>query len=216
MAFALGVRHGFDLDHLATIDSITRTVKDNARLSKYVGFLFSFGHGVVVILMSFIIGSGIVQARSPVWLESFGQWISIFFLFAFGLLTLWNILPNTSIVPSNFRGFLFKKWLGEKYNPFLIILIGALFALSFDTFTQVTLLSISVSVMAGLFFTLVLGIVFMLGMMASDGFNGLFVSSLIHLADRRSAMVSRLIGLLIACFSLVLGLLGLLNKLATS
>lgn len=214
MAFALGVRHGFDLDHLATIDSITRTVKENARLAKFVGFLFSFGHGLVVILMSLIIGSGIVQARSPLWLESFGQWISVFFLLAFGILTLWNILPNASILPTNFRGFLFKKLLGEKYNPFLIMLIGALFAFSFDTFTQVALFSISVSVMAGLLFTVILGIFFMLGMMASDGFNGLFISSLIQFADKKSALISRIFGLLIACFSLILGLLGLLNQLA--
>jgi high-affinity nickel permease len=211
MAFALGIRHGFDLDHLATIDSITRTVKENARLSKFVGFLFSFGHGIVVIVMSLIIGSGIVQARSPLWLESFGHWISVFFLLAFGILTLWNILPNSSILPTNFRGFLFKKLLGEKYNPFLIILIGALFAFSFDTFTQVALFSISVSVMTSLFFTVILGIVFMLGMMTSDGFNGLFVSSLIQFADKKSALISRIFGLFIACFSLMLGLFGLLN-----
>ena len=215
MAFALGIRHGFDLDHLATIDSITRTVKENTRLSKFVGFLFSFGHGIVVILMSIIIGSGMIQARSPLWLESFGHWISIFFLFAFGLLTLWNILPNSPILSTSLRGFLFRKLLGEKYNPFLIILIGALFAFSFDTFTQVALFSISVSVMAGLFFTSILGIVFMFGMMVSDGFNGLVVSSLIQIADKKSALVSRIIGIFIACFSLILGLLDLLNQLAT-
>ena len=59
MAFLLGIRHGFDLDHLATIDSVTRIVGENRYLSKIVGFLFSLGHGLVVILISLIIGSGL-------------------------------------------------------------------------------------------------------------------------------------------------------------
>lgn len=216
MAFALGVRHGFDLDHLATIDSITRTVKENTRLSKFVGLLFSLGHGLVVILMSLIIGSGIIQARSPLWLESFGQWISIFFLFVFGLITFWNILPDSLILPTSLRGFLFRKLPCEKYNPLLIMLIGALFAFSFDTFTQVALFSISVSVMSGLLFTIILGVVFMFGMISADGLNGFFVFSLIQLADKKSKTISRVIGLFIAIFSLVLGFSGLLNQLSVS
>ncbi len=213
MAFALGVRHGFDLDHLATIDSITRTVKQDARLAKFVGVLFSLGHGLVVMLMSVLIASGFIQIQSPHWLETFGSWISIVFLLLFGVLTLWNILPHTSIVPTGFRTFLFKKLLGEKYNPFFIMLIGALFAFSFDTFTQVTLFSISASVMAGFVFPILLSVVFMLGMMSSDGLNGFFVSAMIQLADKKSQIISQVIGVAIACFSLTLGVLGLLNQL---
>lgn len=213
MAFGLGVRHGFDLDHLATIDSITRTVRQDARLAKFVGVLFSLGHGMVVILMSMVIASGIIQIQSPNWLETFGSWISIVFLLLFGVLTLWNILPHTSIIPIGFRTFLFMKLLGEKYNPLLVMLIGALFAFSFDTFTQVTLFSLSASVMAGFLFPIILGVVFMLGMMSSDGLNGYFVSAMIRLADKKSLIVSRVIGVIIACFSLSLGVLGLVNQL---
>ena len=84
MVFLLGVRHGFDLDHLATIDSITRTVKSQVRLSKFVGVLFSLGHGVVVILMTLVIASGLVRLTTPAWLDAMGSWISIIFLFIFG------------------------------------------------------------------------------------------------------------------------------------
>ena len=213
MAFVLGMRHGFDLDHLATIDSITRTVKDNVRLSKCVGLLFSFGHGLIVILMSFVIGSGLVQANSPLWLEAVGQWISIVFLLAFGLLALKNVLFQTVAMPAGFKGLLFKRVLGGTSNPFLIMSIGALFALSFDTFTQVALFSMSVSVMNEQVFVIMLGFVFMLGMMASDGLNGFFVSKLIQLADKKSVLISRVTGLLIACFSLILGLTGIVKQL---
>lgn len=212
MAFGLGMRHGFDLDHLATIDAITRAVKQNRRLAKFAGVLFSLGHGLVVILMSVIVASGIVQTQSAQWLDTFGRWISIVFLLLFGVLTLWNVLPHTPIVSTSFRALLFRKLIGEKYNPLLIMSIGALFAFSFDTFTQVTLLSLSASVMAGFLFPLILGIVFMLGMMSSDGINGYFVSSMIQLADKKSLIVSRVIGVVIACFSLSLGVWGLLNQ----
>ena len=211
MVFALGIRHGFDLDHLATIDSITRQVKGNNRLSKFVGFLFSLGHGLVVLLMSLIISSGYIKIQSPLWLEAVGNWISILFLFAFGLLTLWNTVPHSHALPTSLRPYLFKKILNETYNPFIIILIGALFAFSFDTFTQVALFSISVSLMAGWTFSMLLSLIFMLGMMTADGLNGLVVSSLIHYADKRSALISQTIGLIIAGFSLVLATLGVLK-----
>src|SRR3990167_1980180 len=212
MVFTLGIRHGFDLDHLATIDSITRAVKENTRLSRCVGFLFSFGHGLVVIAMCLIIGSGFIQTRAPRWLEACGHWVSIVFLLLFGLLTLWNSLAKSSGFPMGFKGRFLTKLLGEKYNPFIIIFIGALFALSFDTFTQVALFSISASVLAGYFLAMVLGIVFMFGMITSDGLNGLFVSRIIQSADKKSRIISRGFGLLIAGFSLILGMIGLLNQ----
>ena len=213
MVFTLGIRHGFDLDHLSTIDSITRTVKEDVRLSKCVGFLFSFGHGLVVIAMCLIIGSGFIQTRAPRWLETCGHWISIVFLLLFGLLTLWNSLAKSTRLPIGFKGLFFIKLLGEKYNPLIIVFIGALFAFSFDTFTQVALFSISASVLAGYFFTIILGIVFMLGMMTSDGLNGLFVSKIIQSADKKSIIISRVFGVLIAGFSLILGVIGLLNQM---
>ncbi len=71
MALTLGISHGFDLDHLAAIDAITRTVRDNRFLSKMVGFLFSLGHGIVVILISLIIGSGLMESH----IVQFGNWL---------------------------------------------------------------------------------------------------------------------------------------------
>lgn len=213
MVFTLGIRHGFDLDHLATIDSITRTLKENGRLSKYVGFLFSFGHGVIVITLCLIVGSGFIQTRVPQWLETCGHWISTVFLLLFGLLTLWNSLAKSTRLPTEVKGLFFRKILGEKYNPLLIIVIGALFAFSFDTFTQVALFSISASVLAGYFFTVILGLVFMIGMMTSDGLNGLFVSKLIQSADKKSMIISRAFGVLIAGFSLILGVIGFWKSL---
>ncbi len=208
MAFVLGLRHGLDLDHLAIIDSISRTVKDNTSLSKWVGFFFSLGHGMVVIILSLIIGNGLIQTNFPQWLESLGKWISIIFLLLFGLITLYKVLcPGTSQsmeLPSGLRAYFFKKYSGEQAHPLWIMLIGALFALSFDTFTQVALFSISMKVMAGWIFSLFLGVLFMLGMMTSDGLNGFFIASVIQRTDKYSAVFAKLFGLSIAAFGIVL------------
>lgn len=215
MALTLGLRHGLDLDHLATIDAITRTVRNRHYLSKMVGFLFSLGHGLVVILISLIIGSGLMKAHTPPWLEGFGNWISIFFLIVFGLLNLWTVFQghSQSTLPDGVGSFFVKKFISKKYNPALIIMIGALFALSFDTFSQIALFSITASLMSGWIFSAILGIFFTLGMMISDGFNGLFVSALIQRADGMSLVLSRGLGLAISFFSLITGIIGLIKIL---
>lgn len=215
MAITLGLRHGLDLDLLATIDAITRAVRNRRYLSKMNDFLFTLGHGFVVILISLIIGSGLMKAHTPSWLEGFGNWISIFFLIVFGLLNLWNVLqrPSQSALPEGVGSLFVKKFISKKYNPSLIILIGALFALSFDTFSQIALFSITASLMSGWLFSAILGIFFTLGMMISDGFNGLFVSALIQRADGMSLVLSRSLGLAISFFSLITGIIGLIKIL---
>ena len=50
-------RHGFDADHLATIDGLTRyNARANPRLARMAGALFSLGHGVVVLLVALVAG----------------------------------------------------------------------------------------------------------------------------------------------------------------
>lgn len=214
-ALTFGIKHGFDLDHLATIDAITRTVRDHRYLSKAVGFLFSLGHGLVVILISMIIGGGLIQAHTPQWLEGFGSCISIGFLLLFGGLNLWSMYhdPSNSEIPVGIKSFIAKKISNKKASPAWIILVGALFAFSFDTFSQAALFSLSASLIDQWVLSGILGFFFMLGMMISDGLNGLLVSTLIQRADGASLVLSRGLGLAISLFSLVIGAIGLVNIL---
>jgi high-affinity nickel-transport protein len=58
LAAGLGMKHGFDADHLATIDGITRyNTRTNPRLARLAGGLFSLGHGTVVLLVALVAGS---------------------------------------------------------------------------------------------------------------------------------------------------------------
>jgi len=88
-----------------------------------------------------------------------------------------------------------------------------LFALSFDTFTQVALFSISATYWSGWLVTLSLGFLFMLGMMTSDGLNGLLIASIIQRADQRSHKISTVLGVCIGVFSLYLGIMTMLAEL---
>jgi high-affinity nickel-transport protein len=211
MAFALGVRHGFDLDHLATIDAITRTIRHQRNVANMVGILFSLGHGLVVTIVSVIIGSGLIRAHVPEWLDGVGNWISIFFLIFFGLLNFWNLFHNPSqpTLPVGIRSLLAKKIVRVQHGPLMIAAIGALFALSFDTISQIALFSIAAAMVSGWLFAGILGLFFMVGMMVSDGLNGFLVSVLIQRTDTVSFCVSRCLGWTISLFSFGIGCVGL-------
>lgn len=213
MALTLGLKHGFDLDHLAAIDAMTRTTRNDRLLSKMVGFLFSLGHGLVVISISLILGSGIVEAGVPEWLDGFGRWISIFFLVVFGLLNLYSVFQKStsnSTIPVGIKSFLAQKLSAERCTPLMVLIVGALFAFSFDTFSQIALFSLTASLVSGWLFSGLLGFSFMLGMMLADGINGLLVSVLIQRADRASAFFSKSVGVSISLFSLGIALRALL------
>ena len=207
-ALLLGIRHGFDLDHLATIDSITRAASGTGYVSRWVGFLFSLGHGLVVISISLVIGSGFKVSPVPEWLDTVGEGISLTFLFLFGLLNLWSVFQKSdSRVPTSLKNYWSRKLVQKQIKPMFILLIGMLFALSFDTFSQVILFSLSGSALSGCLFAALLGFIFMLGMMVTDGLNGLLVANLVQRAEGTSVFISRLTGLIIAAFSLILGII---------
>jgi nickel/cobalt transporter (NiCoT) family protein len=94
-------------------------------------------------------------------------------------------------------------------NPAMMIGTGALFALSFDTFSQVALFSLSAHSLSGGSYAAFLALVFTVGMMLSDGLNGLLVSKLLRNSQRRSQFLYRLTSLGISAFSFSIALLGL-------
>lgn len=212
VVYTLGLKHGMDPDHLATIDGIARSnAARKPRLARWSGFLFSAGHGAVVILVA--IGVSLIARRweTPAWLDALGAWISIAFLYALGLLNLYSVFaaPAGEIVaPAGLKGRLLGRF-ARVSHPALIAAVGALFALSFDTVSQVALFSLTASSVSGLGFSLMLGTTFMLGMMTTDGVNGLWVARLLARADRGALVASRAMGLSIAGLSLLVGSYGL-------
>ena len=214
LVFMLGVKHGFDADHLATIDGLTRfNSRAKPRLARYCGMLFSLGHGAVVVLIALAVSALTQQWRTPEWVSTFGSWLSIGVLAALGLLNLYAVLRAdpaqvVGLIPLKGR---FLGRLGHAASPGLIALVGALFALSFDTISQTALFALTAVQFGGWQHALMLGLLFMLGMLVTDGINGFWISHLIRRADQTALIASRVMGLVVAGLSLLLALFGVMK-----
>jgi high-affinity nickel-transport protein len=213
LVFTLGLKHGLDPDHLATIDGLTRfnAANNKPHLSRWSGLLFSLGHGTVVMAVAVLVGVVARRWEIPVWVDDLGAWISILFLLALGVV---NLAAVFKAAPDQIVGLVGLKgrWLGElnhASHPILIACVGALFALSFDTLSQTALFSMAASSMAGWMFSATLGMVFMLGMIATDGINGLWISRLLNRADQRALIASRVMGLALGGLSILVGCFGI-------
>src|SRR3990167_11286348 len=87
--FLLGMRHGFEPDHLAIIDGMTRCTTNHSTLAKWVGCLFSFGHGLIIVFITIFISLEAIHWKIPAWFNSLGTWISILSLFLLGIINLY-------------------------------------------------------------------------------------------------------------------------------
>ena len=211
IVFALGAKHGMDPDHLATIDGLARVnTERHPRLARWSGFLFSLGHGLVVTLVAALAAALPGKVSVPAWLEHAGSWISIAFLVALGVANIaavWRT-PRDRIV----RGVaLHTRWLprlARAQHPVLIASVGALFALSIDTWSQTVAFSLTAQQMAGWTFSVALGLIFTVGMMGADGINGWWAARLLAKADRRALIASRIMSLVVGTLSLAIAGMG--------
>ena len=211
LVFLLGLKHGFDADHLATIDGLTRY---NARhrhwFSRYCGALFSLGHGVVVIAVALAVGAASERWDAPEWLAAFGAWTSILFLSLIGVVNLHAVLSTAAdqiVSPVGLKGRLLGR-LNRASRPSTVALVGALFALSFDTVSQSALFALTATQFGGVMHALFLGLLFVLGMLVTDGINGLWISRLIARADQLACIASRVMSLAVSSVSLLVAAFG--------
>src|SRR2546422_11054986 len=56
LAYAFGLRHAFDADHISAIDNTTRKLLQEGKKPLAVGFFFSLGHSTVVFLIAVLLG----------------------------------------------------------------------------------------------------------------------------------------------------------------
>ena len=211
LTFVLGMKHGFDADHLATIDGLTRyNARANPRLARYCGSLFSLGHGAVVIAIALGVSALAGQWTVPAWFGLLGSLVSIAFLVALGSLNLAAVLRagvDEVIQPIGLKGRLLGR-LRQVSDPVLVALVGALFALSFDTLSQAAFFALTATRFGGWQDALILALMFMLGMLLTDGINGLWMARLIARADQVALVASRVMGLVVAGVSLLVAAFG--------
>jgi high-affinity nickel-transport protein len=211
LTFVLGMKHGFDADHLATIDGLTRyNARHQPGLARYCGTIFSLGHGAVVIVIALSVSAIASQWVVPEWFGLLGAVISIGFLVALGSLNLAAVLraePDQVVQPVGLKGRLLGR-LRHVSHPALVALVGALFALSFDTLSQAAFFALTATQFGGWEHALMLAVLFMLGMLLTDGINGLWIARLIARADQVALVASRVMGLVVSGISLLVAAFG--------
>ena len=217
LTFVLGMKHGFDADHLATIDGLTRfNARARPRMARYCGMLFSLGHGAVVVGIALGISVIAGQWAVPEWFGILGALVSIAFLVALGSLNLAAVLragPQEVVQPVGLKGRQLGG-LGQASQPLLVAVVGALFALSFDTLSQAAFFALTATQFGGWQHALVLGLLFTLGMLLSDGINGLWIARLIARADQVALVASRVMGLVVSGVSLLVAGFGVAKLLS--
>ena len=210
LVFVLGLKHGFDPDHLVAIDGFTRSTR-----SRWCGLFFSLGHGLVVTL----VGVGVALLAAD-WqppqglahsLEYTGAWISIGVLVVLGLANLMTVLrsaPGRPVALAGVRSHWLPERLARASHPAVIAAVGAAFALSFDTISHALVFSMTGASLAGWAFAAILGVVFTCGMALTDAVSGLWVARLVRSADQRAAAASRIMSFAVAFLCLALAGLG--------
>lgn len=216
LAALLGLKHGMDADHLATIDGLARfnAARGRSRLAGWCGLLFSLGHGAVVCLVALGCSLAFRGAAMPAWLESLGSWISIVFLLLLGGLNLHAVLTTPAGQVVSLRG-LKGRWLGRLHgagHPLAVASVGALFALSFDTLSQAALFAAASAAFGGAPYALLLALGFTLGMIVTDAANSLWIARLLRRTDAMACTASRIMGLGIALLSLGVAALALSHR----
>ena len=197
----LGMRHGFDADHLAAIDGLARyNARARPSLARLAGVLFSIGHGLVVVCVALGVSTLSQAWRAPQWLESFGTWMSIIVLTLLALMNIAAVLKTPEHEMARLLGWrsgVFSKLL-RAGNPIMVMGVGSLFALSFDTVSQAALFAVTAAQFGGWQPALMLALLFIGGMLLTDGINGLWISRLIRRSDQTARIASRVVALAVS------------------
>ncbi|MFD0829345.1 HoxN/HupN/NixA family nickel/cobalt transporter [Neobacillus sp. M.A.Huq-85] len=206
LVFVLGLRHGLDADHLACIDGLTRyNLRMNSPIARWVGTLFSFGHGFVVASVAVLLGVFIKDFKIPAYVDTFVTWISVLSLFSIGTLNVYNLLKTNRKADQYFqvsglKGRFLPRAVKETTNPFIVILIGGLFALAADTVSQTSMWAIAAG-NSGKYMPFILGIVFMVGMMVTDTIDSFVAFRMVNQSNRLGQRASSVMGWIIVALA---------------
>jgi high-affinity nickel-transport protein len=167
LAYGFGLRHAVDADHIAAIDNVTRKLMQQGQRPVGVGFFFSLGHSLVVILLSVALAATASALGSR--FDALKDWggivsalVSALFLFAIAAVNLlvfravWrtfrHVRDGGSYSQDDFDMLLNSRGvLARLFRPLFRLItrswhmlpLGFLFGLGFDTATEVGLLGIS-------------------------------------------------------------------------
>lgn len=208
LSYTLGLRHAFDVDHIAAIDNTVRKMIQQKQDPMGVGFYFSIGHSTVVCIMAIVTGLSMHWAQQNIpqiqnVASLIGTAVAGSFLLLIGLFNLYIWFDIYGFFLKMRRGefneeeldelLLSRGFLSRFFKPLYKLInkswhvypLGFLFGLSFDTASEVALLVISATLGAkGMPMTAILSlpIIFAAGMSLMDTADGIFMTTAYHWA----------------------------------
>ena len=173
LAYAFGLRHAVDADHIAAIDNVTRKLMQEGKRPIGVGFFFALGHSTVVVLASAVIAltTSALQGRFDGFKlvgGTIGTLVSAIFLFVVAaanfviLLSVYRTFQKVrrggAFVEEDLNHLLAQRGvLGRLFRPMFRLIsrswhmypLGFLFGLGFDTATEISLFAVAASQASG-------------------------------------------------------------------
>lgn len=167
LAYSLGLRHAIDADHIAAIDNVTRKLMQEGKRPVAVGFFFALGHSTVVVLASLAVALT-ANALSDE-LVSYRQIGGVVGTSASALFLFIIAIANLMVLRGVYRAFRVAErgdhlteeqidallhqrgWLTRMFRPLFRFVshswqlypIGLLFALGFETASEISLFGLS-------------------------------------------------------------------------
>jgi nickel/cobalt transporter (NiCoT) family protein len=202
LAYGLGLRHAFDADHLAAIDDTTRYLLRRGEEPLAAGFFFSIGHSTVVLAMALalVLATNTMRTALPQ-LQSYGSVASAtvtgVFLWLLGILNLlvlvdilriWRLARRGAYQAEKLeevlaRRGLMRRMMGGRLQQLIahswqMYPVGMIFALGFDTASEIGLLGLTAGVAleaAPALAVVSLALLFASGMSLMDTADGVFM-----------------------------------------
>ncbi|MBA4178607.1 MAG: hypothetical protein C0505_18915 [Leptothrix sp. (in: Bacteria)] len=203
LAGLLGFRHGFDADHIAVVDGMTRArqLHRSYWASRLVGLQFALGHSAAILLAALLFfGQG---AALPASLDGLGMVISTCFLLVIAACNGAHALgPATGDGqrPLGPVAAALLRITGRELHP---ALVGVAFAMSLDSMTQAAFFAARGSDFSGIGAVALMAAAFGLGMTLADAANGLLLSWFAQRSDGLARQASRFSSGFIALVALV-------------
>ncbi|API87694.1 HoxN/HupN/NixA family nickel/cobalt transporter [Francisella uliginis] len=234
IAFMLGLRHGFDADHIVAIDNVTRQLITQNRASFKTGLFFALGHSTIVFLLTLLIIIGFsftsIEKTSALDIGAFfGTIISAIFLLLTGtmsLISLKNLLKNNNYsahdhTSNSILTKFFRPLIKVIDRPYKMYFVGFLFGLGFDTATEIALLGMAAAnVLNGLsiWYVMLLPFSFALGMIIVDSIDAGLMSKVlkINTKEQRFYRYNIIILSIVVAAAYIIALVELLGLLNTN
>lgn len=171
VAYLLGLRHAFDLDHLSAIDNTTRRFLNDGKKTNNIGLFFALGHSTIVVGLSLVfvlgfrnLGTQLLSEGSPIHklLVLVGTGVAAIFLVCVALANLGALVQiGVQLIAVRRHGYIDENRIANVLasrgavnrivQPFMKLVdrpwkmfpVGLLFGLGLDTATSIALLTAS-------------------------------------------------------------------------